>query len=78
MAQVMEQMFTAGANSVKKSKKKHKAKEATNSFMASLQEKMKKPALRKRNSQMNPQSKVARFPVMMEAKAIAIAKRNEK
>ena len=78
MAQVMEQMFTAGANSVKKSKKKHKAKEATNSFMASLQEKMKKPALRKRNSRMNPQSKVARFPVMMEAKAIAIAKRNEK
>ena len=45
MAQMMEQAFTAGANSVKKANKKRKAKETTNSFMASLQEKMEETCI---------------------------------
>ena len=50
MAQLMEQMFTAGANSVKKPTKKRKAKEATDSFMASLQEKMEEARLEENES----------------------------
>ena len=75
MAQMMEQAFAAGANSVKKANKKRKAKETTDSFMASLQEKMEETRI---ENEPSDESSVESGEVSSDDSATACSSNSEK